>query len=215
MDWFCCDGWNWKPWPLPADIGVKPVFFCPFKPSLGSQDTDVRPIWVSLEMLTEPITNLWSVSPTNGNFRVFVSVCFFMCNAFRRWATEKCFFCSPLGLGFGPFNFPQFPTKVHHFRLHMGKWETKQSWGSIFQLPVNFFHNFIPDGPRLTKSLHLRGFPSSLRLLLAMLSRFRLLLVVIIKSPDSWWNLDFKVSTSTFSGCNLHVLQRSIWKRCG
>ena len=46
---------------------------------------------------------------------------------FRRWATEKRFFCSPLGLGFEPFNFPQFPTKVHHFRLHMGKWETKQS----------------------------------------------------------------------------------------
>ena len=139
MDWFCCDGWNWKPWPLPADIGVKPVFFCPFKPSLGSQDTDVRPIWVSLEMLTEPITNLWSVSPTNGNFRVFVSVCFFMCNAFRRWATEKCFFCSPLGLGFGPFNFPQFPTKVHHFRLHMGN-KTKLGFQS-FSFPLTFSTN--------------------------------------------------------------------------
>ena len=87
MDWFCCDVWNWKPWPLPADIGVKPVFFCPFKPSLGSQDTDVRPIWVSLEMLTEPITNLWSVSPTNGNFRVFVSVCFFHVRGVLVWWT--------------------------------------------------------------------------------------------------------------------------------
>ena len=28
MDWFCCD--VWKPWPLPAHIGVKPVFLCPF-----------------------------------------------------------------------------------------------------------------------------------------------------------------------------------------
>ena len=126
-----------------------------------------------------------------------MSVCFFMCNAFRRWATEKRVFCSPLGLGFGPFNFPQFPTKVHHFRLHMGKWETKQSWGSNLSASrFIFFRKFIPDGPRLTKSMHLRGFPSSLRLLLAMLSRFRLLLVVIIKNPqilDEIWISKFQL----------------------
>ena len=99
--------------------------------------------------------------------RQFQGICvcvFFHVQCFRRWATEKCFFCSPLGLGFGPFNFPQFPTTSI---ISDSIWENgkqNKARAPIFQLPVNFFHNFIPDGPRLTKSLHLRGFPSSLRL---------------------------------------------------
>ena len=181
MDWFCCDVWNWKPWPLPADIGVKPVFFCPFKPSLGSQDTDVRPIWVSLEMLAGPGPRTYDQCPPRTAISGYLCLCVFSCAMLLEDGPQKnVFFCSPLGLGFGPFNFPQFPTTSI---ISDSIWENgKQNKARvpIFQLPVNFFHNFIPDGPRLTKSLHLRGFPSSLRLLLPMLSRFRLLFVVII-----------------------------------
>ena len=89
---------------------------------------------------------------------------------------------------------PSVPNKGPSFQTPYGK--QNKARVPIFQLPVNFFHKSIPDGPRLTKSLHLRGFPSSLRLLLAMLSRFQLLLVVIKKIPqilDEIWISKFQL----------------------
>ena len=86
----------------------------------------------------------------------------------------QSFFLFTTGPRVWALQLPSVPNKGPSFQTPYGKQN---------KAPVNFFHKFIPDGPRLTKSLHLRGFPSSLRLLLAMLSRFRLLFVVII-FPD-------------------------------
>jgi hypothetical protein len=93
----------------------------------------------------------------------------------------QIFFLFTTGPRVWALQLPSVSNKGPSFQTPYGK--QSKARVPIFQLSVNFFHNFIPDGPRLTKSLHLRGFPSSLRLLLAMLSRFRLLLVVIIKIP--------------------------------
>ena len=75
---------------------------------------------------------------------------------------RKMFFLFTTGPRVWALQLPSVPNKGPSFQTPYGK--QNKARVPIFQLPVNFFHKFIPDGPRLTKSLHLRGFPSSLRL---------------------------------------------------
>ena len=113
------------------------LYFCPFKPSLGSQDTEVSPCKTHKKCVSE------NVNGTENPFPTQTAISAYAMSRVLKEGRKKMFFCS-LGLGFGPFNFPQFPSKVHQFRrgFHQIQWIIPDAGSLNRSKSIGFKGNF-------------------------------------------------------------------------
>ena len=113
------------------------LYVCPFKPNLGSQDTEVSPCKTHKKCVSE------NVNGTENPFPTQTAISAYAMSRVLKEGRKKMFFCS-LGLGFGPFNFPQFPSKVHQFRrgFHQIQWIIPDAGSLNRSKSIGFKGNF-------------------------------------------------------------------------